>query len=301
MSRCVECGEDLSMPYTCNYCGESYCSRHRLPENHSCGGLSSYEDEMKDSGKIYGGPSTSTASSSGGSKLSFSLGRFDGNVTFLLLILMVAVHVLQFLVLLTMGQNVHNAVFTLRPDYIPYLWTWLTSVFSHSPSTLIHILFNGIILFFFGTVLERKIGSKRFLGLFLVGGMLAGLAQASSTLALGGPGEIPILGASGAILAVMGTLTVLRPNLTVYLWFFLPMPLWFLTIAFAVYDLFFFGLGGPGAGGVARVAHLSGLAIGLVYGYKLKKEGVSMRSQIQLGGGGPGGPGGPGNRGPPRF
>ncbi len=304
MSRCERCDVDLSMPYSCNYCGGSYCSQHRLPENHDCTGLSSYESEMKDDGKIYGGPSSGTAttsSSPSSSGLSFSLGRFDGNVTYTLLAIMVVVHLLQFVVLFTFGRDVHNAIFTLRPDYILFVWTWLTSVFSHSTAMLVHILFNGIILFFFGTVLERKIGSKRFLALFLFGGVIAAVAQASSTLALGGAGHIPILGASGAVLAVMGALTILRPNLTVYLWFFLPMPLWFLTIAFAAYDLLFLGLGGPGGGGVARVAHLSGLAIGVIYGYKLRREGVSMQGEIQLGGRGPGGPGGPGGRGPPRI
>lgn len=285
------------MPYTCNYCGEAFCSEHRLPENHSCEGLSSYESGVRESGRIYGGPSTSRGSSSS-SSLSLSLGRFRGNVTYLLLVVMVVVQILQFLVLTAFGPDAHNALFTLRPDYLLYVWTWVTSVFSHSTQALVHILFNGIILFFFGSVLERKIGSKRFLGMFVVAGVVAGLAQATSTLALGGPGDVPILGASGAILAVMGALTVLRPNLTVYLWFFLPMPLWFLTIAFAAYDVLFFAVGGAGAGGIARVAHLSGLAIGLAYGYHLKKQGVSMRGQIQLGGGGPGGPGGPGGRGP---
>lgn len=289
------------MPYTCNYCGQEFCAEHRLPENHSCEGLSSYESEVQESGKIYGGPSTSRGSTSSTPTLSLSLGRFQGNVTYLLLVVMVLVQLLQFLVIIAFGQGAHNAVFTLRPDYITYVWTWITSVFSHSPGTLVHILFNGIILFFFGSVLERKIGSNRFLGMFVVAGVVAGLAQAASTLALGGAGDVPILGASGAILAVMGALTVLRPNLTVYLWFFLPMPLWFLTIAFAAYDVLFFAIGGAGAGGIARVAHLSGLAIGLAYGYHLKKKGVSMRSQIQLGGGGPGGPGGPGSRGPPRI
>ncbi|MFP4632924.1 MAG: rhomboid family intramembrane serine protease [Halobacteriota archaeon] len=306
MAGCEECGEIEGMPYSCGYCGGTYCSSHRLPENHDCEGLSARRQEIRSSGRIYEGPSADVSTSSPkGSKLPVDLGRFRNNVTMLLLILMVAVHALQFVVLLVFGADVHNALFTLRPSHVHYVWTWITSVFSHSPGVLFHILFNGIVLYFFGTVLERKIGSRRFLGLFVSAGIAAGLVQAVSTLGFAEytgidvETGVPILGASGAILAVLGALTVLRPNLKVYLWFLLPMPLWILTVAFAAYDVLFLGFGGPGAGGVARVAHLTGLVIGLAYGYRLKREGVSMRRQIELGGGGPPyrGPG----RKPPGF
>jgi len=217
---------------------------------------------------------------------------------------MAAVFVVQ-LVLLNIDGSLHNRLFVLHPDRINHVWTWVTSIFAHGGFG--HILINGIVLFFFGTVLERKIGSRRFLALFLVGGLVAGLSQSLATLltvdfSTVAPGltyeSYGALGASGAIAAVLGTITVLNPNLRVYLWFFIPMPLWVLTIGFAAYDLFFAIDGGVGAGNVARAAHLSGLALGLAYGWKLKREGFSVRSRLDLGGGrGPGGPGG----GPPRI
>ncbi|UTF55351.1 AN1-type zinc finger domain-containing protein [Natronosalvus rutilus] len=39
MSRCHVCHEPLDLPNDCNYCGEYYCSEHRLPENHNCPNL----------------------------------------------------------------------------------------------------------------------------------------------------------------------------------------------------------------------------------------------------------------------
>ncbi len=39
VTRCAKCGKDIYMPFICNYCSESYCSDHRLPENHSCKNL----------------------------------------------------------------------------------------------------------------------------------------------------------------------------------------------------------------------------------------------------------------------
>lgn len=41
MTRCVTCGKEIYMPFICNYCGEAFCSDHRLPENHKCPNLSS--------------------------------------------------------------------------------------------------------------------------------------------------------------------------------------------------------------------------------------------------------------------
>lgn len=297
MQQCDECGKEISMPYTCNFCGEKYCSEHRLPENHSCDGLSSYKKGVRNEGKVYDGPSSSTARSTAGG--GYSLPSIEGNVTYYLLAIIGVVFVVQ-MILLSFGfGRLHNSLFVMHPNRIAYVWAWFGSIFAHGG--LGHILINSLVLFFFGTVLERRIGSKRFLALFLVGGVVAGLSQATATLftvdAIGP--QNGALGASGAIAAVLGALTVLNPNLRVYLWFFIPMPLWVLTIGFAAYDAFFAATGGVGAGGVARLAHLSGLAIGLAYGWKLKREGVSMRERLDFGGRGPGGPGG--GRGPPRI
>ena len=36
MATCKKCGKELYMPFVCSYCGESFCSAHRLPETHDC-------------------------------------------------------------------------------------------------------------------------------------------------------------------------------------------------------------------------------------------------------------------------
>jgi membrane associated rhomboid family serine protease len=291
MQRCEECGEDVSMPYTCSFCGKKFCSEHRLPENHSCDGLASYERDVRDRGKVYEGPSPETSKSGGGRSL--PIPSLNGNATYYLLGIMAAVYVLQRIVILTTSPEVHHSIFVLNPGNLEYVWTWVTSIFAHG--NLPHLLINGLVLFFFGSLLERKIGTDRYLALFFVAGIVAGLSQGVATLVTVDSLTLRdgALGASGAIAAVLGTLTVLNPNLRVYLWFFIPMPLWVLTIGFAAYDIFFAATGGVGAGGVARLAHLSGLALGLAYGWKLKQEGVAVRDRLNFGGG-PGGPGGPG-------
>ncbi len=40
MAHCKNCGKELQLPFRCNYCDESFCAEHRLPESHNCYGKS---------------------------------------------------------------------------------------------------------------------------------------------------------------------------------------------------------------------------------------------------------------------
>jgi len=305
------------MPYQCRLCGGTYCSDHRLPENHECPGLdnwgdpdgvfdSGFDDSVDDrggSGRSGGGggvADTLSLDTGPGS----TLGYFRGNLAFLFLAAMWATFVVQYAVAPLLGvpagsQTWYN-IFTVNTAHPEYAWTWLVSVFSHGGFT--HIVFNSIVLYFFGPVVEDRIGSRKFAALFLAAGVLAGLAQVGASVAmnpdvlgmplLGLPSQSAVLGASGAIAALLGVLTVLNPSLRIYLYFILPMPLWLATALFAAYSILVSGAGGIGAGGVAQLAHLAGLGIGLAYGVKLKRDGTRAPQQLQFGGGGPGGPGG---------
>jgi hypothetical protein len=75
-------------------------------------------------------------------------------------------------------------------------------------------------------------------------------------------------------------------------------PLWLLTLGYTGITVFSIFSGGIGSGGIAQVAHLVGLGIGLAYGSRVKDK-LRAPSQLQFGGGMGGGPGGPGRgRGP---
>jgi membrane associated rhomboid family serine protease len=187
-------------------------------------------------------------------------------------------------------------LFSLSSEHPEYVWTWVTSIFAHNPFGFFHIVGNSIVIFFFGPLVERYVGSRNFAILFLVSGALAGLGQIGIALAEGS--TTLVLGASGAALAIMGVLTVLNPGLKVYLYFIFPVPIWLLTAGYAVFSVFFLATGGGGP--IAHAAHLVGLVIGLAYGEYVKRtRNVRATNQVQIGGGGPGGPGGPGRgRGP---
>jgi membrane associated rhomboid family serine protease len=305
MAQCDECGENENMPYECRRCGGTYCSAHRLPESHDCPGLNQWNDPdgVFDSGfdesvNDRGGSGGITDRIGVNTGPGGPLGYFRKNMTFVFLGLMWLTFAAQLLVQLTAPALV-GPIFVLQSDHLFRVWTWVTSIFAHGGFG--HIALNSIVLYFFGPVVERRIGSKKFVALFLVAGMAAGLAQAGVS-AFMSPG-IPsgVVGASGAIAAILGVLTILNPNLTIYLYFILPMPLWLATTLFVGYSVFVSATGGIGAGGVAQLAHLAGVGIGLAYGAKLKREGERAPQELQLGGGGgpgrgPGGPGGPGGR-----
>jgi hypothetical protein len=303
MAKCDACGEHENMPYECRRCGGTFCSSHRLPESHDCPGLnewndpdgvfdSGFDDSVDETGQSTGVSDRFSVNTGPGGPL----GYFRGNMTYVFLGLMWITFALQLVVQLTAPALV-STFFVLRSDHLFRVWTWVTSIFAHGGFG--HIALNSIVLYFFGPVVERRIGSKKFVALFLVAGMAAGLAQAGVSSVMS-PGLVSgVVGASGAIAAILGVLTVLNPNLTIYLYFILPMPLWLATTLFVGYSVFVSATGGIGAGGVAQLAHLAGVAIGLAYGIKLKREGERAPQQLQLGGGGPGrgGPGGPGGPG----
>lgn len=144
------------------------------------------------------------------------------------------------------------ASFTARP------WTIVTSLFVHA--SLWHIIANMLTLYFFGRYVCSLIGESRFLILYFGGGILGSIFY----ILLGPPLSIAI-GASGAVFAVAGVLTVIRPRLRVFVFPIpAPLPLWvaviggFLIISFLPF--------------VAWQAHLGGLIVGLVDGYFLRKR-----------------------------
>jgi len=324
MAECDQCGRVENLPYECRHCGGVFCSEHRLPENHDCPGLENWGepegtgvfDSGFDDGVREGGASPSITERLGLSTgTGGTLAYFRGNMTFLFLALMWGTYGLQFVALLVGnslgvtigGETLHNALFVLSSEHMLWVWTWFTSIFAHSPPPgFIHIVGNSIVLYFFGPIVEKRVGTRNFTALFVVSGVVAGLAQVGLVpiMDLLGMATDPIrvLGASGAIMAIMGVLTVLNPNLRVYLYFILPVPLWLLTIGFAAFSVFMVTTGSPAGGNIAHLAHLAGLVVGLAYGEKLRREGARAPQQLQFGGGGrgPGGPGGPG-RGRRRF
>lgn len=150
-----------------------------------------------------------------------------------------------------------------------------TSMFMHAG--LAHIGGNMLYLWIFGDNVEDSMGSGRYILFYLVGGVAA-----SVTHILTNPGsQIPTVGASGAIAAVLGAYLVLYPQskvLTIIpLGFFMRMTMVPASIVLGLWFIlqFFSGvlsLGGPDVGGVAFWAHIGGFVAGVVMAKLLAKR-----------------------------
>jgi membrane associated rhomboid family serine protease len=153
----------------------------------------------------------------------------------------------------------------LDRDQPPVWATFFTAMFMHGG--VLHIAGNMLFLWIFGNNIEDSMGRLKFIAFYLVGGVVATLAQ----YAIGPNSEIPTLGASGAIAAVLGGYALLFPRARVvtliFIVFFvtvitlpalLVLGLWFLL---QVLDASSQPLTG---GGVAYMAHIGGFLFGLL-------------------------------------
>jgi membrane associated rhomboid family serine protease len=162
----------------------------------------------------------------------------------------------------------------------PWGISWFTAMFLHGSWD--HILGNMLFLAVFGKNVEDAFGHLGYLVFYIAGGLVATIVQTAMTLLAGtaADAQIPNLGASGAIAAVLGAYFVLYPSAQVLgligvfpvrisAWFFLGF--WFL------YQLVEanFGLFGASAngGGVAFFAHVGGFVFGFVVASLLVRSG----------------------------
>ena len=170
----------------------------------------------------------------------------------------IGLNIFFFILQIVLGRNFTNSFLLVSDDVFTRPWILLTSMFLHGGIN--HLLFNMYALFIFGPLLEQRMGAKRFLFLYLGSGIFAAfLSSFFYDFALG---------ASGAIMGVIGALIILMPDLKLLLFFVVPMPLWAVGVVYALIDAW--GVFFPS--GVGNMAHLVGMGFGLAYGLFLKKE-----------------------------
>lgn len=168
--------------------------------------------------------------------------------------------------------------FALSPDawrrWFPVVpvWELVTYGFMHSVDDPMHILFNSLMLYFFGTMLEGIVGSRRFLTTYLVAMVVGGLGQVIWGLAYG-HAEITV-GASGAVLGALVACAVLQPK-TPVIFIIVFTPLWVLASILVGIDLFFFVSGG---GRTAYLVHLLGAA----YGFVAARRGWIYKDPLEI-------------------
>lgn len=190
-----------------------------------------------------------------------------------------AINVMIFLYQITLGaQGIDNFLNTFGgiPAEITTgvdTFTLITSMFLHGG--WMHIIGNMIFLWIFADNIEAIIGNLPFLIFYVIGGLVASAAHIFTDP----DSMIPVVGASGAISAVMGTYLVMFPKSRIKLifimffrTFYLPA---FVFLGFWFAQQLFSGVGTmsseAGGGGVAWWAHIGGFVYGVAMGFLIKK------------------------------
>ncbi|MCC5876551.1 MAG: rhomboid family intramembrane serine protease [Candidatus Sumerlaeia bacterium] len=144
------------------------------------------------------------------------------------------------------------------------IWQFLISIFNHD--NFFHLFGNMLVLFFFGPLVEREMGTRRFGWFLILAGLAGGLVHCILAFAMGRP-EVGLLGFSGAGFAILTAATLWFPNIRVMLMLMIPVPLRVLAVIIGI----FLALGilenirmwGFMGGRVSHEAHLAGVLMAL--------------------------------------
>ncbi|MGE5178147.1 MAG: rhomboid family intramembrane serine protease [Bacteroidota bacterium] len=176
-----------------------------------------------------------------------------------LLIANVAVFLFQMLAR-TLAQVSLERLFGLVPYEVThhlFLWQLVTYMFLHGG--LMHIGFNMLALWMFGTELEYLWGTNRFTRFYFITGIGAAIC---STLVQWNS-LIPTIGASGAIYGLLAAYGLLFPDRIILLFFIIPIQAKYMMILYGLME-FYMAVTASGTG-VAHVAHLGGMLFGWLY------------------------------------
>jgi len=196
------------------------------------------------------------------SKFSWTLALVLINVVFFMIVMLVSA------ILPEQFETIMKYIALTPSRALSQPWTIITSMFMHAPG-FTHIFVNMMSLVFIGAFLEKLVGKKRFILIYMLAGILGSVFYILSFYFLGMP-DIQAVGASGAIFGIGGMLAVLTPKMPVYIMFIpIAMPLWLgITLSLVVMWLLSVAVGLP----IGNFAHLGGLVAGILYAVFLRMK-----------------------------
>jgi membrane associated rhomboid family serine protease len=186
--------------------------------------------------------------------------RRDDNLTPIWVIM--GINVLIFLLLLFKQDMVY--FLGMQPASVLAMpWTVITAMFTHA--SFWHILANMFTFYFFARFVMGLVGTRFMVIIYLVGGIIGNIFFILIALIFPDNMYHIVIGASGAVFALGGTLAVLRPTLRVIAFPIpIPMPLWVaILIGFVILSII------PG---IAWQAHLGGVVCGVIFGLFLRNR-----------------------------
>nr|WP_314865895.1 rhomboid family intramembrane serine protease [uncultured Flavobacterium sp.] len=185
-------------------------------------------------------------------------------------------NVLCFLVSLLFFYQFQLGVFNF-PDWIALTsdpnglitkpWTLISYAFFHHGFG--HLFFNMMVLHFSSMLFLTFFNSKQFLGLYLLSALFSGISFVAGYYFL--HLSSAMVGASGAIMAILVATTTYRPLMTIRLLFFGNVKLWYITAVILVLDFMQFRIENTGG----HIAHLAGAFFGFIF-IKLLQNGIDV-------------------------
>ena len=139
-------------------------------------------------------------------------------------------------------------------------WQFFTYMFVHQ--NIQHVFFNMLALLVFGLGFERAVGSREFLLFYLICGALSGFFS-FLVYRFTGQTRVFLLGASGAVYAVLFAYAVFFPRSVIFIWGLIPVPAPVLVFIYALIELGsqLFGSGSN----IAHMTHLFGFLAAWLY------------------------------------
>lgn len=156
-------------------------------------------------------------------------------------------------------------------DFIFRPWTIITYAFAHSLNSILHILFNMLVMYWFGRLIVDFLGNQKLINLYVLGALAGGIAYLFVynliPFYIERSGFDGMVGASAAVYAITVAAATLRPDYTFYLLFLGPVRIKYIAAFYIIIS--FLGSVGANAGG--NIAHLGGAWIGYIYIRQLQK------------------------------
>ena len=168
-------------------------------------------------------------------------------------------------------------------EFITRPWTLFTYMFMHDLSGILHILFNMLIMYWFGRLFVEYLGSDKLIAVYLLGGIAGGVLYllAYNTIPFfvsqSDAYRIGMVGASASVNAIVVATATLLPNYTFFLLFIGPVRIKYIAAVFVF--LSFLGSVGNNAGG--NIAHLGGALMGFLY-MKQLQSGINWGGWITV-------------------
>lgn len=189
----------------------------------------------------------------------------------------IGIYLLEIFISLTYGDKAVQQMFeqfgfSLESILHGNYWVFLTSIFLHA--SLEHLVVNMLALYFFGKVVERELGKKKFILVFFASAFLGDLAISSAALLGIGSASIPTVGASAAIFGLMGTAMLVKPLEMIFYPYLIPIPLVVVAILYTFFNIgaFLLVLLAGKESEISYIAHLGGLAAGVLFGLREERS-----------------------------